>query len=305
MSGLYRTFKNSYVPYFSDGRGRDWYIAYDNAGFFHDFPKSLSPTKIYKTGTFFGTKIIHHNKSPSVKAPNFHYHSDGNGRDKYILINGGGLYYDTKPLISYKLTDFLRKNDFKYNSPNKKRITLSRDELKYNKLLRTKEKELIKRLYNNEKKKFMKKKKYDPKNWFSLDEIKNDCEDNINKNKISTCYLPKFKNLKKSVNDINQCLTPRYKIENYKNLNKDINKVNEIKFKPKLFINAENNNKDNIISKKNFDFSCKTNKDFYNDIEQIKRYQAIQKKHKNLIKFKKPPYLHILNEQCVKNQNEQ
>jgi hypothetical protein len=300
MSGLYRTFKNAYVPYFSDGRGRDWYIAYNNAGFFHDFPKSLSPTNTYKTGTFFGTKIIHHNKSPSVKAPNFHYHSDGNGRDKYILINGGGLYYDTKPLISYKLTDFLRKNDLHYNSSNKKRITLSRDELKYNKLLRSKEKELIKRLYHNEKQKFMKKKKYDPKNWFSSDEIKNDCDDNINTNKTSTYYLSNCKNLKKSLNEVNQSLTPKNKMESYKSLNNE----NGIKYKPKLFIKAENNNKDNIFSKNNYNFSYKTSKDFFNDIQQIKKYQTIQNKNKNLIKFKKPPYLHILNEQCVKNQNE-
>ena len=38
-----------------------------------------------------------------------------------------------------------------------------------------KEKELIKRLYSNEKKKFIKKQKYEHKNWFSSDdEIKND-----------------------------------------------------------------------------------------------------------------------------------
>ena len=159
MSGLYRTFKENFVPYFADGRGRDRYIAYNNAGFYHNFPNSLSPTNPYKTGTFFGTKIIQHNKSPSVKAPNFHYHSDGNGRDKYILVNGGGLFYDSKPLLSFKLTDFLRKHDYNYRSIGKKRIALSRDEIRYNNLLRSKEKELIRRLYTNEKKKFMKKMK--------------------------------------------------------------------------------------------------------------------------------------------------
>lgn len=297
MSGLYRTFKENYVPYFADGRGRDRYIAYNNAGFFHDFPKSLSPTNTYKTGTFFGTKIIHHNKSPSVKAPNFHYHSDGNGRDKYILINGGGLFYDSKPLVSYKLTDFLRKND--YHSPSQRRVVLSRDEMRYNQLLRSKEKDLIKRLYINEKKKFMKKKKFDPNNWFSSDEIKNDFNynDNINKNKTTTFFLPK-NNVKGK-----ECITPRYNYENSKNeLNNNYcsgSMVNTIKNKPRLFIDSHNNNKIKIISKDKGESSCQTSNEFYNDIEKIKNYQAVQKKNQNLIKFKKPPYFHISNEQTI------
>ncbi len=302
MSGLYRTFKTNYVPYYADGRGRDRYIAYNNAGFFHDFPKSVSPTYTYRTGTFFGTKIIKHNRIPSIKAPNFHYHSDGNGRDKYILVNGGGLYYDSKPLVSYKLTDFLRKNENQYHSPNKKIITLSRDELKYIKLLRSKEKDIIKRLYNDEKKKFMKNKKYDPSNWFPFDEIKNDCNDNTPKTKTSRNFISNHKNFKINQNEINQCLTPRYKFENYNDINKDNNQKNKIKYKPRLVIDAENNNKQNIISKNLY--TSKTSQDFSNDIEQLKNYQAIQKRNKNLIKFKKPPYFHILNEQCVNNQKE-
>ena len=300
MSGLYRTFKENYVPYFADGRGRDRYIAYNNAGFFHDFPKSLSPINTYKTGTFFGTKIIHHNKSPSVKAPNFHYHSDGNGRDKYILINGGGLFYDSKPLVSYKLTDFLRKND--YHSPRHRRVALSRDEIRYNQLLRSKEKELIKRLYINEKKKFMKKKKFDPNNWFSSDEIKNDYNDNINRNKTTTFFLSKNKIKGK------ECITPRYNYENNKsefNNNYIVtSNANTINNKPRLFIDSHNNNKIKIESNNNGDPSYKTSNEFYNDIEKIKNYQTVKKRNKNLLKFKKPPYFHILNEQTFPLQNE-
>ena len=298
MSGLYRTFKENYVPYFADGRGRDRYIAYNNAGFFHDFPKSLSPTNTYKTGTFFGTKIIQHNKSPSVKAPNFHYHSDGNGRDKYILINGGGLFYDSKPLVSYKLTDFLRKND--YVSPCYRRVALSRDEIRYNQLLRSKEKELIKRLYINEKRKFMKPKKFVPNNWFSSDEIKNDY-DNINKNKTTNFFLSNNKIKGK------ECTTPRYNYENDKN---EFNNnyfsgsiENKIKNKPRLFIDSHNNNKIKIISKDKHDPFGETNNEFYNDIEKIKNYQNVQKKNKNLFKFRKPPYFHILNDQIISQQN--
>ena len=126
-TGLYRTSKSNYVPYFPDGRGRDRYIAYNNAGFFKDFQNSSNNKYIYRTGSFFGTKINTHLKSPSVKAPNFHYHANGNGRDKYILENGGGLFSEYKPLITYKLSDFLRKSDDDI-SPNKKiKAFLSKD----------------------------------------------------------------------------------------------------------------------------------------------------------------------------------
>ena len=305
MSGLYRTFKENYVPYFADGRGRDRYIAYNNAGFLHDFPKNLSSSASYKTGTFFGTKIIQHYKSPSVKAPNFHYYSDGNGRDKYILVNGGGLFYDSKPLVSFKLTDFLRKNENQYqsHSPTKrKRVALSRDELKYLKLLRNKEKELIKRLYTNEKKKFMKKRIYDHKNWFSYDEMKND--DVINKKKSNTFYLPKCNNSLKG-NEINGFYTTRYKLKNnnnnesnsnYNRFNNEDNdsQLNILKNKPKIIIDAYNDNKINIISKNK-------SQNLYKDIEKIKKYQTTQNKNKNL--FKKQPYFHILNDNSIQMKN--
>ena len=107
---LYRTFKSNYVPYFPDGNGRDRYIAFDNAGFFPN--KESKKENVRRTGTSFDTKISYKYISPYMKAPNFHYHSDGNGRDSYIYSNGGGLFYDSKPLNSYKLTDFLRANDY-------------------------------------------------------------------------------------------------------------------------------------------------------------------------------------------------
>ena len=106
--GLYRTMKLKYVPYFTDGNGRDRYIAFDNGGFFGN--KEVNKENSRRTGTSFDTKITYKYISPYMKTPNFHYHSDGNGRDSYIYTNGGGLYYDTKPLGSYKLTDFLRED---------------------------------------------------------------------------------------------------------------------------------------------------------------------------------------------------
>ena len=168
--GLYRTFKSNYVPYFTDGNGRDRYIAFNNAGFFPN--KETNKENVRRTGTSLDTKISYKYVSPYMKAPNFHYHSDGNGRDSYIFSNGGGLYYDSKPLNSYKLTDFLRADNFttSYNKTGKVWVSKSQD--KYNKILRAKEKDIINRLYENEKKKFIKTKKENDEN--SQEESKNE-----------------------------------------------------------------------------------------------------------------------------------
>jgi len=152
--GLYRTMKLKYVPYFTDGNGRDRYIAFDNGGFFGN--KDINKANSRRTGTSFDTKITYKYISPYMKTPNFHYHSDGNGRDSYIYTNGGGLYYDTKPLGSYKLTDFLREDSV---GATRQKIWVSKAQHKYNKYLRNKEKGIINRLYENEKGKFIKKKK--------------------------------------------------------------------------------------------------------------------------------------------------
>ena len=157
--GLYRTMKLNYVPYFTDGTGRDRYIAFDNAGFFPN--KESKKENVRRTGTSFDTKISYKYISPYMKAPNFHYHSDGNGRDSYIYSNGGGLFYDSKPLGSYKLTDFLRANDYGTTYIRNGKVWVSKSQDKYNKLIRAKEKDIINRLYENEKKKFIKKKEND------------------------------------------------------------------------------------------------------------------------------------------------
>ena len=153
MNNLYRTSRFNYSRYAEDGFGRDRYIAYNNGGFLKNKLTSSNDGK--NTGTTFNTKIEYNYKSPSIKCPNFHYHSDGNGRDTYILVNGGGLYYQSKPLCSYKLTDFLRSTN-----PGRRncRSFLSKAEAKYNKLLRSVEKGIVNRLYEKEKKKFIKKK---------------------------------------------------------------------------------------------------------------------------------------------------
>ena len=186
--GLYRTMKLNYVPYFTDGTGRDRYIAFDNAGFFPN--KESKKENVRRTGTSFDTKISYKYMSPYMKAPNFHYHSDGNGRDSYIYSNGGGLFYDSKPLNSYKLTDFLRANNYGTTYNRNGKVWVSKSQDKYNKLIRAKEKDIINRLYENEKKKFIKKKE----NEDNLEENENEYKTVMTE--VENTKLPKIINKK-------------------------------------------------------------------------------------------------------------
>ena len=112
-------------------------------------------------------------------------------------------------------------------------------------------------------------------------------------------------------NNLNQCFTPKHKRITYENDKNEINNnenkesinnlespdLNTLKYNPKLFMKARNMNKSNLIQKKfSINSPCKTSREFYNDIEKIKNYQTIQDKNKDLIRIKKQPYFHILNE---------
>ena len=225
--GLYRTMKLNYVPYFTDGNGRDRYIAFDNAGFFAN--KEINKENVRRTGTSFDTKISYKYVSPYMKAPNFHYHSDGNGRDSYIYTNGGGLFYDSKPLNSYKLTDFLRGNGSgaSYNRPDK--VWFSKSQDKYNKLLRAKEKDIINRLYENEKKKFCKKKKDENEDTYEgYDTIQTEVE---------TTKLPKL--MDKQFNTLNT-------VNNLERSDEEQNKISNT-------LDAKKRNKPFLLSKNNTD----------------------------------------------------
>lgn len=235
--GLYRTFKSNYVPYFTDGNGRDRYIAFNNAGFFPN--KETNKENVRRTGTSLDTKISYKYVSPYMKAPNFHYHSDGNGRDSYIFSNGGGLYYDSKPLNSYKLTDFLRADNFttSYNKTGKVWVSKSQD--KYNKILRAKEKDIINRLYENEKKKFIKTKKENDEN--SQEESKNEYKYKTIQTEIGEVKLPKLEDKNLTLDIINKSLDK----EKFGEEEKEISKTIENKRKKRNFLlskNCTNNN---------------------------------------------------------------
>lgn len=283
-TGLYRTFKSNYVPYFPDGNGRDRYIAYNNAGFFKNYPGSQKDSYLNnKNGCFFGTKIVTHVKSPSVKTPNFHYYADGNGRDKYILVNGGGLFTQSKPLISYKLTDFLRNDDDNLSPKKKIRAYLSRDEIKYNNLLKENERNVIKRLYLNERKKFMKRPKINFKSFFSVDQLNNDSRENLVNN--TKTFLTNNKNDSKEKENSTQFLTYRNIIHRNRFFNDQPNysenNEKKVKIKPKIIIDAKINNKVSEFSKEVLhpekqeeDYSNYVNSNnFLTDIEKLKNYQ--------------------------------
>ena len=283
-TGLYRTFKSNYVPYFPDGNGRDRYIAYNNAGFFKNYPGSQKDSYLNnKNGCFFGTKIVTHVKSPSVKTPNFHYYADGNGRDKYILVNGGGLFTQSKPLISYKLTDFLRNDDDNLSPKKKIRAYLSRDEIKYNNLLKENERNVIKRLYLNERKKFMKRPKINFKSFFSVDQLNNDSRENLVNN--TKTFLTNNKNDSKEKENSTQFLTHRNIIHRNRFFNDQPNysenNEKKVKIKPKIIIDAKINNKVSEFSKEVLhpekqeeDYSNYVNSNnFLIDIEKLKNYQ--------------------------------
>ena len=82
-----------------------------------------------------------------------------------------------------------------------------------------------------------------------------------------------------------------------KNKMKALQKKNILRFKPKLYIDANNYNSLNGNQKSTL--LSKTNNQFYNGVERIKTYQSMDKK--NLLKTKKQPYFHILNEQSIQN----
>jgi hypothetical protein len=97
------------VKYISDGRGRDYYISYNNGGMDKQayIPQgSTNKETIYK-------RYYHVGKDPSpVK-----YHRDGSGRDSYINLENGGIK-DHKSLAQFHLKDILRPFKTNYESTN-------------------------------------------------------------------------------------------------------------------------------------------------------------------------------------------
>jgi hypothetical protein len=260
---LWRTARLGMVTYQPDGLGRDKYIKYNNGGFW-DTGEKFEVKKEYERPKYSNFHSLYHQAAP------FKYYSNGKTRDSYILFNTG-LSKDIKPLGSYKLTDFLRANETGAYRSGKVWVSKSQD--KYNKLLRAKEKDIIFRLYENEKKKFMKKKKGE-------EELNDNMEDNKEEvlkpiqTEVEVTKLPKLIDKKKNyscintLNGLNNDLDKDYMEDNEKEVNK-ISDANKKKNLLHIFPKNKSNNEEILIkslSKINdFDVSKKlkrTNKSF-------------------------------------------
>lgn len=141
MASLWRTQRPRFPHYISDGNGRDYYIKYNNAGYWE------GQVKIYKKPDYEYPKYSNYHTLFHQAAP-LKYYATGNGRETYIL-NHGGLYHEQRPLASYKLGDFIRgsKSIEKTSNFQSKKRYLSLGEKKYNSQLKSLEKNLVKRLY--------------------------------------------------------------------------------------------------------------------------------------------------------------
>lgn len=142
---LYRTARPRFPAYSPDGKGRDYYIKFDNGGYWAD-QFHLKKSCDYERPKYTNFHTLFHQAAP-IK-----YYGNGKGRETYILQKNG-FYHDQKPLKAYQLTDFLRTKD---EEIIKKKCYKSLAEKRYNQQLRNLEKDLIHRLYKTPMKKNLK-----------------------------------------------------------------------------------------------------------------------------------------------------
>lgn len=136
-----RTVKTNIILYPTDGMGRDGYITYNNAGFWKENYKQVVPKEKFERKPY---AIF---RSWRKIPPSWNYHSDGSGRDLYILCNYGGLI--KKYSSNFNKNDYLRNNDFEHYQPQPKYDFLSKAEKQYQHQLNKIQKDLITRLYEN------------------------------------------------------------------------------------------------------------------------------------------------------------
>ena len=201
-STLWRTQRPRFPSYIPDGRGRDYYIKFDNGGYWAT-QFSLKKKPDYERSFYSNFHTLFHQAAP------FKYWGNGHGRETYILQTNG-LFHDQKPLCAYKLTDFLRdgKTGTKYDN-FKRKLFMSVSEKKYNNDLKKFEKKLIQRLYTEPMnlKKSVKKINYE----INLEDSGNDIPGNygIKKSysdfaKVRKKFMTIKKKKKKGTNDENK-----------------------------------------------------------------------------------------------------
>ena len=101
MANLWRTQRPRFPQYVSDGSGRDYYIKYNNAGYWEN-QFNIQKKVEYDYPKYNNFHSLFH------QAARVKYIPTGNGRETYI-INEDGQIRDQKSLASYKLDDFLRE----------------------------------------------------------------------------------------------------------------------------------------------------------------------------------------------------
>jgi hypothetical protein len=158
ISSLYRSFSPRMTLYNTDGNGRDTYINYNNGGFWVQGVKRPMGQKVKQVSEKYKIKYGGKNVAP------FKYYSDGSGRDSYVIWESGGLKHDFHSLNEFHLKDVLRSpkdcifefNENKARDGSRKKIVyVSKQELEVNDYLKQNQRGIIKRLYNDEKHKFM------------------------------------------------------------------------------------------------------------------------------------------------------
>lgn len=154
ITKLYRTYSPSFNSYTHDGLGRDTYIGFNNGGFWN---QCILPGTSMNTPSI-QQRIRYQSTPHETFVPPFRYICDGSGRDSYIICNSGGLVKNSTSMMNLKLKDILRGPNhsiIKYCDRLSTRKYFSRSERENNTFLRSKVNSVIKRLYTNEKFKFI------------------------------------------------------------------------------------------------------------------------------------------------------
>ena len=149
---LGRTIKSNFAFYETDGLGRDGYISYNNGGFWKDNLKFAVNKPKYDYPHYSNFRSLTRFPAP------FKYYSDGSGRDTYIIYNEGGLVKGFTPYNAMNLSNYLRhyENVSGCCSPSRgKKPFLSQSEIKTQTLLGRIQKNVVGRLYDKEKQKFL------------------------------------------------------------------------------------------------------------------------------------------------------
>ena len=229
-----RTVKTNIIIYPTNGSGRDTYIMYNNAGFWKENLRKFSNKNKSKRSSFARFHSIR--KIPPI----WNYHSDGTGRDTYILYNDGGLMniYQTPTLKNFRtnyeevLLESATNN--KLNNP----LYMTRDEKLYQSKLTKIQNDVVNRLYYRSKKFNNFKRESSYNNVFRKLKL-----DPIKKNRY---YNDEEKNI---INETNKNINDRY-INNYNELN-------------------NRNSLDNIFN----DVNKSTDKNSRNKISTFKKYR--------------------------------